>query len=117
MKKITFFSQRQRMQHIVHVYETIYFITDKVDELNTDNTTVVNADGGAMQDNDAKSYDYAPTHKTIAFTKNREQTIAKSICDGPCKESDEAFWLTSVSTGGYREKGVNNVDFRYREMA
>jgi len=32
------------MQHIVHVYENIYFITNKAGELNTDNTTVVNAD-------------------------------------------------------------------------
>lgn len=104
------------MQYIVHVYETNYFITDKVGALNTDNTTFVNADGGTVQGNETKPYDYAPTNKTIAFIKNsKTQTIAVPIYDGPYKESDEAFWLTSVSADGYREKGVNNVNFRYRE--
>ncbi|HFU74319.1 MAG TPA: hypothetical protein ENK65_02060 [Helicobacteraceae bacterium] len=70
--------------------------------------SVVNADGGAMQENETKSYDYAPTHKTITFTKNsKTQTIAKPIYDGSYKESDEAFWLSPV--GGYGESKVANI--------
>ena len=45
------------------------------------------------------------------------QIIEVPIYDDSYKEGDETFWLTPVSTGGYREKGVNNIDFRYREVA
>ena len=123
------------MQH------SIYFITNKVGELNTDNTTFANtddslelssmfvltasgcknvrekqqcnslgclllirADGVARQDNETKSYDYAPTQKSLTFTKDSmTQTIEVPVYDDPYKENDETFWLTPVSTSGYSE--------------
>ena len=64
------------------------------------------------------SYDYAPTKKSVTFTKDSmKQTIEVPIYDDSYKENNEAFWLTPVSTGGYREKGVNNIDFKRGEVA
>ena len=49
------------------------------------------------------SYDYAYTQKSVTFNKDSmTQTI----------EGGETFQLTPVSTDGYREKSVNNIDFR-----
>ena len=64
------------------------------------------------------SYDYASTQKSVTFTKNSmTQTIEVPIYDDYYKENGETFWLTPVSTSGYSgSKGVNNVDFRYREV-
>ncbi len=65
------------------------------------------------------SYDYAPTQKSVTFTKDSmTQTIEVPIYDDPYKENDETFWLTPVSTSGYSgSKGVNNIDFKHRKVA
>ena len=65
------------------------------------------------------SYDYASTQKSITFTKDSmTQTIEVPIYDDSYKENNETFWLTPVSTSRYSEaNGMNNIDFRYREVA
>ncbi len=66
-----------------------------------------------------KQYHFTPATKSIIFTKDSmTQTIEIPIYDNSYKEGNETFWLTPVSTGGYSgNKGVNNIDFMYREVA
>ena len=57
------------------------------------------------------SYDYAPTKKSVTFTKDSmKQTIEVPIYDDSYKEGDETFWLTPVSSSGYN--GTKDIIFK-----
>ena len=83
-----------------------------------------------------KQYRFITATKSTTFTKNSmTQVIATLILDDNYKENnDEIFWLTPVRISGYNgmkditfknagekdsgiSKGVNNIDFKKREVA